>query len=275
MSLINAIARDLRQYGLTPNKIIARYSGDLPPPVLANSIPKSGTNLLTRFLYSIVKYRRVLSRTLTNHDDVATKCAALSCGQFMPAHLYFSPGNANILANLNILHIFMIRDPRDVVVSNVNYITRVDKKHRLHNYFARELTTDGQRLRASIRGISVAELGGGNPSLGIGEHLTQYVGWLQEASCLVVRFEDLIGPEGGGDRDRQLSCVSSICDFLGIETNLPGEHVSGLYSKSSRTFFKGVVGAWREAFTEEEVQLFKQHAGDALIQMGYESDQNW
>ena len=38
---------------------------------------------------------------------------------------------------------------------------------------------------------------------------------------------------------------------------------------------KGVVGDWRSSFTPKAVIRFKELAGDALVQLGYEKDLNW
>ncbi len=38
---------------------------------------------------------------------------------------------------------------------------------------------------------------------------------------------------------------------------------------------KGQVGNWRTLFTASDKALFKQVAGDVLIQWGYEQDANW
>jgi hypothetical protein len=43
----------------------------------------------------------------------------------------------------------------------------------------------------------------------------------------------------------------------------------------SSFFRKGVAGDWREVFTEEDKQVFKEVAGELLIELGYEKDDNW
>jgi hypothetical protein len=44
---------------------------------------------------------------------------------------------------------------------------------------------------------------------------------------------------------------------------------------SSSFFRKGVAGDWRNVFTEEDKEVFKEAAGDLLIQLGYERDDGW
>jgi hypothetical protein len=42
-----------------------------------------------------------------------------------------------------------------------------------------------------------------------------------------------------------------------------------------RFYRKGVVGDWKNHFTEEDKRAFKALAGDMLIQLGYEKDMSW
>lgn len=38
---------------------------------------------------------------------------------------------------------------------------------------------------------------------------------------------------------------------------------------------KGVAGDWRNVFTEQDREIFKEEAGDLLVQLGYEKDHGW
>lgn len=42
-----------------------------------------------------------------------------------------------------------------------------------------------------------------------------------------------------------------------------------------RFYRKGVAGDWKNHFTEEDKQVFKEVAGDMLIRLGYEKDMSW
>jgi hypothetical protein len=44
---------------------------------------------------------------------------------------------------------------------------------------------------------------------------------------------------------------------------------------TSSFYRKGVAGDWREVFTERDKEAFKEVAGDVLIELGYERDNNW
>ena len=43
----------------------------------------------------------------------------------------------------------------------------------------------------------------------------------------------------------------------------------------SRTFRSGTAGAWREHFSPEHKRLFLDVAGDLLIRLGYEKNNEW
>ncbi len=38
---------------------------------------------------------------------------------------------------------------------------------------------------------------------------------------------------------------------------------------------KGIAGDWKNVFTEQNKQEFKAAAGDLLIELGYEEDNDW
>jgi hypothetical protein len=48
-----------------------------------------------------------------------------------------------------------------------------------------------------------------------------------------------------------------------------GQELSGNFLR------RGVAGDWREVFTERDKNIFKKHAGDLLVELGYENDPDW
>lgn len=48
-----------------------------------------------------------------------------------------------------------------------------------------------------------------------------------------------------------------------------GQESSGAFMR------KGVAGDWLETFTQRDRRIFKEEAGDLLVELGYEEDANW
>lgn len=244
------------------------------PKLLANSIPKSGTHLLERLLYLLPGISRQFSGTLWkqyNAKLLTRKCASLKNGQFFVAHLYYQEDFPKILESFGIKTILQIRDPRDIVISNVNYMTYANKKHRLHDYFANHLKTDKERLHCCIKGIRDPE------EYSIGSLLERFYPWMQCKNVLTVRFKDLIGEQGGGTVEKQKETVDGILNFMGIDLDEAKRNhlMAKLFYTRSKTFNKAQINQWETKYDAEDKKLFKEVAGDWLIKYGYEKDFDW
>jgi len=50
---------------------------------------------------------------------------------------------------------------------------------------------------------------------------------------------------------------------------------SSINPAKSPTFRSGKTGEWKKYFTEEHRKIFKDVAGDLLVRLGYESNNDW
>ena len=279
---LSRIGLELRQYGFHPDNLCKVPSGDwltdqhLPagstkqshanPPyrVLANSIPKSGTNLLLRALYLTRRYTRTFRRTLqSSHDSEALSAIrGISPGKFLASHLKYSEALTSPLSEYSTRHVLMVRVPRDMAVSIANYITKIDKKHRLHDYFCHQLTTDADRISAAIKGISSQCLND-RESLSLKNHLDGYSEWQKTENILVLRFEDLIGEAGGSSTNVQRECLTELYQYLGF--TLSNQEMSAiqrqLYSSASRTFHRGQIGTWKGTLNSRHLEEISKMSG--------------
>lgn len=232
------------------------------------SIPKAGTHLLERALCLHPRlYRKVLptvsDETIDKYGDLGGLLERVRQGQVIVSHLRFDPEYPSILARREAHAIFLIREPRDIVVSQVHYVSKTGG-HRHHDAFAAEPGMK-EKLRLAIAGDPAAGVAS------IRERLDAYAGWLG-SGCLVVRFEDLIGPDGGGDRPSQLRALGSIYRFLGLKADeaFIGSVGDVLFSPASPTFRKGSIGQWRNVFDPELETLIADRAGESMMRYGYE-----
>ena len=272
----------------------------LPPPrVRLNGLGKSGTHLLSDCLSLMPKmmfsgrhfalpefaaspnkpedidlYR---SNPHPELDEPSLKRPSERCpqGMFVTAHARFHPVLQGLMKELQFRHILLLRDPRDVVVSYASFVQR-EPWHYFHKFYSETLKTNEERITATIRGFGKNTIVN-YPLASIGELYEGFVAWLEDPHTLVVRFEDIVGPRGGGDRNRQLAEIRRLGDF--IERPLSEEQAKRVadetYGGGGLTFRKGLSGNWQNHFTGGHRQLFKETTGDLLIRLGYEGDMNW
>jgi hypothetical protein len=251
--------------GLRPAALRGRISA---PKVLINSIPKAGTHLLESTLVNFPMLRKNVQRTLRGWDSVdehtIEKLRTLKRGQFVTAHLPAHQELLDLVEQEDIKVLLVVRDPRDVAVSKVKYITEVNLTHPSHDYFA-SLPNDDERLLAAINGVKDRETA-------IGEVFRMFQGWIGQRNVLMVRFEDLIGERGGGSHEAQQRCIKSITAHLDI--TLSDEVIvriaDGAFSIKSPTFRKGRLGEWKSQFKSAHLKAFKESSKLISDKFGYD-----
>lgn len=264
----------LVRFGLSPKKIYRRITTPSSgPKIICISLPKSGTHLLERALCLHPHlYRKPLGtlyeknvNTLEKLDGYLSKTKP---GEIIVSHLDFFPERLKLFEMRDIKSVFVIRDPRDIVVSQAFYVPK-NTKHYLHSVFESQTSTKA-RIQLAIEGYPE----GGLPSMG--QRMQDYLGWLNSCN-LTVRFEDLVGEFGGGNLNSQRIVLQQIYNLTQsqISDEWISEVIKNLVSSSSPTFRKGQIGQWEEYFDEELKALFKFVAGDELIRYGYELDHSW
>lgn len=133
---ISRKAWDLQRFGLTPTKLWSRLSNQEEPRILLISIPKAGTHLLERALCLHPRlYRKFVptlhSGNIGQYGGLGNLLRALKPGQILVSHLHYSTERSKVIEEHGARCIFMIQDPRDIVVSRAHYVIQT-KKHPYH-----------------------------------------------------------------------------------------------------------------------------------------------
>src|SRR5215213_7441620 len=270
--------------------------------IVANSIPKSGTNLLARLLtllgFEQTSEMGIRSRLVAGPFSPARKLlrsrsaekvtigvaspqridrrwlerrlSRVPDGCFVTAHCVYSPELASLFAEERMRVVCILRDPRDVAVSQMHHIKQ-RKQHFAHEAFLR-LSSDHERLLHSIRGGKL----GRRRLQSLDERYRQFLRWQDNDNTMLVKFEDLVGPRGGGSAEAQRRTVERVARHLGVsvdEETVPSieKELFGL----GRTFRKGQIGGWREEFSEEHARAAREIAGPLLVELGYEAEPVW
>jgi hypothetical protein len=252
------------------------------PILLGISFPKSGTHLLDQILLgfaNVAPYSKRLHSFYAEYEgesgikrvpEQALRWLDSLCPRDVAsAHLFARPEAVARVTSPKFIPYFIFRDPRDVVVSHVFYVTEMESRHVHHAYY-QSLPDFDARLKVSILGRPDADVEFPN----IAERFAPYLGWLDQPSVLTIHFEDLI-------QDR-VQTLNRIIDHLLARVPLQTSRQlildsleSSINPTKSPTFRSGKTGEWRKHFNDEHKKIFKDAAGDLLIKLGYERNNDW
>lgn len=280
-----------------------------PPEFVLFTMPKTGTHLLRPFLEQLthrksipfwsqeIKFPKeylydtsVVQALLAEPDHLqiywlhrpTTKNAVISLlnslknhNAFLVTHAPFSPLMESLLAQRHTVVFFVVRDPRDWVVSVVDHpaVPGVDFfGDPLGDRTFVEMPRD-KKIETVITGMNTNK--GSFPS---GEQVvSRFLPWKDSNRCCLLKFETLLGPRGGASSIlEQLIELRKISDALNLDVSddLLLSAFENSFGKGT-TFNKGKTGVWKTTFNEHHKALFKQHMGKILIALGYEQDDNW
>jgi hypothetical protein len=278
------LRRTLRPYGKTAQAILRwkRFSFHDAPPIFGNSKPKSGSHLLLQILNGftqIMPYRYVAAepiRTITKNgtrktqNEILSELISVPRGVIGWGYVDATKENASFLTGAGRVNYFIYRDPRDMLVSQVFFATDMHEEHGMHAYY-NSLPDFGARLNVAITGIDRDGL----KMVSVKQRYEGVFQWLEQKDVMCIRFEDLIN-----NRDVTLNAMLDEVEKNGYKIPTPREKalpilVDAIQPKKSHTFRSGKTGGWKEHFTEEHKNLFKDVAGGLLVKLGYEKDNEW
>jgi hypothetical protein len=191
---------------------------------------------------------------------------------------------SDVYPEARIIHI--IRDGRDAAVSMIHHMWNYSKDEGAFydlepedlkkrdayredptsaaGLFTQKRLTSIARLWATQVGRTVED----GPLL-FGENYAEvrYEDLLERPEEEVGRILRFLGADAGEEAVRRSIEASSFERWS--EGRERGQEASGSFYR------KGVAGDWKNVFTEEDRRVFKAAAGDLLIELGYEKDDDW
>jgi hypothetical protein len=274
----------LRPAGKTAQAILRwkRFSFADAPPIFGNAKPKSGSHLLLQVLNGftqIMPYRYVEAepiRTIEKEgrrkkkEEILADLKRVPRGVIGWGYVDATPENASFLTRAGRVNYFIYRDPRDMLISQVFFATEMHEEHGMHDFY-NSLPDFGERLKVAITGID-------RDGLYMVSVKGRYEGvfeWLAQSNVMCIRFEDLIN-----NRDATLNAMLDEVEKTGYKIPTPRAQalsvlVDAIQPRKSHTFRSGKTGGWKEYFTDEHGKLFKDVAGDLLVRLGYEQNNDW
>ena len=241
------------------------------PPIVINTIPKSGTHLLTQLLPALnagtllpFELYEGWPRQLKSHEE---QLAALPPGGVISGHIYHSDAYAAMLERFGIRMVLGIRDPRDIVVSLVRfYETTAWPKDPPAEHIRHCLHCRTDRLRATIIGFQHEH----SVQVDIATWVRRFMPWTQWPGAVTVRFENLV------DADLRPTVLRRI--LLHVTSDLTEDEVAERLSLAETAIepeksptFRGIhVAEWHDAFDPFTQSLFDVVADNLLCEMGYD-----
>lgn len=263
-----------------------------------NGFPKSGTHLLVSML--LPQARPMPPQQFHPREWVGTfqfnswseewgniRRICYGFGHLRPGHYYkghcgYTTELANFLWHLGVAHVFIHRDLRDVAVSQTHHILsdKENWKHPEKDKY-RDLGGFDEALEAVIVGLQTEKA----YYPGVVARWAYYAPWLEKDWVLPVQYRDLrLEPVEWAGKILEYG-LWRLADTWGMELIKPGEAFADVVQEmadssqdtdTSPTYRKGMVGGWREAFTERHKRLFKETDKDGwLVRLGYEEDAEW
>ena len=187
--------------------------------------------------------------------------------------------------------IHIIRDGRDVAVSGIHHLWR----RELDLGGGKDLRPEEQRMREAYRSDPEAVIASGaglfterrikemaqdwrkhvsaareqgREALGDDRYVeVRYEALLERPVPEVRRIAGFLGADDSDEAAKQ--CVEAAEFTRWTKGRAPGEE------DSESLLRKGVAGDWKTVFTAQDRKIYDRHAGDMLVELGYETDRDW
>lgn len=262
---------------------------------IVNSLPKSGTNLLAKCLtlfgykekghistgsvldnspasllrrlwwgsnshgYSIGVNTPIEVRKL----PIDCKLKRLSDKQFITSHVGYDSRLLESVIGCDITPIQVLRDPRAVLASFVPYVLQ-DKQHFLSASFQRMSTEE--RYQSALLGGEFNEL----KLNSIESYCRALAPWVTHKAVTLIRFEDIVGKNGGGCDNKRDAALELLADKLELPKEKIPAVADALYGPGRHTFRKGHIDSWREELPPSVRDLISVELSEILTLWGYE-----
>ena len=249
----------------------------LASPVVACSVPKSGTILLRNLLKSILGDNLVIPSN-SFRRPLATSEYLLGLpsltNRVYVGHIGYSEDLAKKLSSIP--KIVLVRDPRDYVVSYTHFMDRIAKDvfGTQEEYWSKK--DWDEKLSTMIFGLNTRLGWKTYPSV-FDNYLNYAIKW-SGPNTLIVKYEDIIGTKFGGNDKTVIKTMKSIMDFIGVqidEETLVERMEQGSDPTKSDTFRFGGKGNWRQEFKPYHVTQMKAVGPTLLSTLGYELNEDW
>jgi len=250
--------------------------------VICNGVPKSGTYLLVELVRALGghvdvgyhTYSSSISRVHANGSfdyeraiPAPLWASALNPGYLCASHTEYCPHlEQYFLGRKEHKMLFIVRDPRDVVISWVDFVyhSTAYAKMRRWNAYLRQAGAAANPDDASKISSTIVSL----PQSG----MQNFLGWLDSPACLTVRFEKLYSELIEKDPAIvSFPTLHNICDYLELPRKSPSELADALGRGLTSSGRATKIGAYQSRMTPDHFDLLRDETFQKLVvEFGYE-----
>ncbi|MDW3175885.1 MAG: hypothetical protein R8J94_00715 [Acidimicrobiia bacterium] len=238
-----------------------------------NSVPKAGTHLLGVALRAMPASRDSgVFLSHLGHDgaerrlvDSTNTLSRVRSGYFVSGHMPWTSGDGQLLERLGYRSLLLIRDPRDLLLSQIDHA--VERPVNRYHQTLVALPDRYAQLAFVLHGGPLS--GSQRLAPAFGSYLQSYIDW---NDALVVRFEDLAGQRAGADPGVQARTLRKIGAHFAIDLSdsMVEDIVQTMGTSKTPTLRKGHIDRWRTEFTPGMRALAKESLGDLISELGYQ-----
>lgn len=266
----------------------------IPDKFIVISPPKAGTHLILKTIELLLGPFKVIynpENAPQNEEYIKqfTNLYPKSIEQLLNqnkfyingGHLICNNNNRNLIEKNKLKCILIQRDIRDQLISYVYYLEKF-----LEDFITNNPTSPIPHIVQYMISLPLEKRINSylenNPDNYFFSSDSQ-IQWRKYPYVLSIKYEDLVGPKGGGSKEKQIKAINSIVEFLNLQTSK--QHVQivadSIFGDTS-TFRKGQIGSWKQHFSEKQKKIFKKAilfgemtGAELLIDLGYEKNDKW
>lgn len=248
--------------------------------VLVTTLPKSGTHFLNLLMPGLGFQRHYcdldeITAGLIDADPETARAHAehlvriidaMPDGAFIIDHVPFNSALMHWLEKAQVRVLVLLRNPYDFVVSYSHHLKKYPNGrapedlglHALQHWICRAQVEHAGQLQQPLAK----------------RYLKRFDGWVRDGRAFVLRFEDVIGPRGGGSFARQIATGLELRDFLGLSLGPAAlaRAFTNSFNQRITLFRKGQIGSWRTEMAPNTANLIRLNHGALMQSWGYSEE---
>lgn len=239
-------------------------------PFVIFTPPKTGTHLCSKTL-SLISGKapafHIYELPKTTLEIIQLALKETDNQHFIVAHT-FQAEDLNMLAAIGYKIIFLIRDPRDHLLSALDWMHEGEWAYIPVNQINDPVEQLTDLITGEKKRFPYVDFG----FLAYERHIKN----IPPANLYITHFEKLVGSKGNGSDEEQEEEILKLANFIGKDITAEeareiGKNVFG----GTRTFRKGTINQWKTRYNPEQKRIFKERYNTLLIRLGYEKDDTW